>query len=58
LANAFPEDYNFGEYASLVNIAPIPENASDFIEAGVFSFSHFENLFYGCIGGNIHKESE
>jgi len=58
LANAFPKDYEFGEHASSVSIAPIPENASTLIEAGFFSFSHFENLYYGCIGGKTRKESE
>jgi len=47
-----------GEHKSLVSIAPIPENVSTFIEAGFFSFVHFENLFYGCVGNTVRKESE
>ncbi|CAG8667174.1 6338_t:CDS:2, partial [Paraglomus occultum] len=58
LAKVFPEGYDFGEHESLVNIAPIPGNVSALIEAGFFSFGHFENLFYGCIGGMVRKEPE
>jgi len=58
LANAFPKDYEFGKHASSVSIAPIPEIASSLIKTDFFSFSHFENLYYGCIGGKIRKESE
>ena len=58
LAEAFPQGYDFGEHNSLVNIASILRNASTLIEAGFFSFGHFENLFYGCIDGTVRKESE
>ena len=58
LVKAFPQGYDFREHNSLVNIASIPKNASALIEAGFFSFSHFESLFYGCIGGTVRKESE
>jgi hypothetical protein len=57
LTNVFPQEYNFGEYKSIVNIASICENVSALIDAGFFSFSHFENLFYGCIGKTVRKES-
>ena len=58
LMEVFPQDYNFGEHMSKVNIAPIPENVSALIDAGFFSFSHIENLFYGCIGNTVRKESK
>jgi len=58
LAEAFPQDYDFGEHNSLINIALIPKNVSSLIKAGFFSFGHFENLFYGCIGDTVRKESE
>ena len=58
LAKVFPQGYDFREHKSLVSIAPIPENVSTFIEAGFFSFVHFENLFYGCVGNTVRKESE
>jgi len=58
LAKVFPQDYDFGEHKSLVNLAPIPKNVSALIEAGFFSFAHFENIFYGCIGNTVRKESE
>ena len=58
LAKVFPKGYDFGEHKSLINIAPIPGNVSALIEAGFFSFAHFENLFYGCIGNTVRKESE
>jgi hypothetical protein len=57
LAKVFPQDYDFGEHKSLVNIAPIPGNVTVLIEAGFFSFGHFENLFYGCVGNTVRKES-
>ena len=58
LVKAFPQGYDFREHNSLVNIALILRNASTLIEAGFFSFGHFENLFYGCIGGTVRKESK
>jgi hypothetical protein len=39
-------------------VAPIPENVSALIDDGFFSFIHFENLFYGCVGNKVQKESE
>ena len=58
LAEIFPQGYNFGEHKSKVNIASIPENVLTLIEAGFFSFVHFENMFYGCVKNNVRKESE
>jgi len=58
LAEIFPQGYNFGEHKSKVNISSIPENVSTLSEAGFFSFVHFENMFYGCVGNNVRKESE
>ena len=58
LAEVFPQGYDFRENKSSVSIAPIPENVSTFIEAGFFSFVHFEKLFYGCIGNTVRKEPE
>ena len=58
LTNIFPQEYDFGEHKSIINIAPIPGNVSALIDAGFFSFSHFENLFYGCIGETVRKESK
>jgi hypothetical protein len=58
LAEVFPQGYDFREHKTLVSIASIPTNVSTFIEAGFFSFMHFENLFYGCVGNTVRKESE
>ena len=58
LKNVFPQGYDFGEHKSIINIAPIPGNVSALIDAGFFSFSHIENLFYGCIGNTVRKESK
>jgi hypothetical protein len=58
LTNVFPQGYDFREHKSIINIAPIPENVSALIDAEFFSFSHFENLFYGCIGKTVRKESK
>ena len=58
LAKVFPQNYDFREHKSLVNIAPIPRNVSALIKAGFFSFVHFENLFYGCVGNTVRKESK
>jgi hypothetical protein len=58
LAEIFPQGYNFGGHSSLVKIAPIPGNVSTLIEAGLFSFVHFENMFYGCVGNKVRKESK
>jgi hypothetical protein len=56
LTEVFPQDYNFREHMSKVIIAPIPENVSALIDTEFFSFSHFENLFYGCVGNIVRKE--
>ena len=58
LAEIFPKGYDFGDHTSLVKVAPIPGNVSDLIKAGFFSFLHFQNLFYGCVGSTVEKESE
>ena len=58
LTDIFPQGYDFGGHNPLVSIAPIPGNVSALIEAGIFSFRHFENLFYGCIGNTVRKEPE
>lgn len=58
LTEIFPPGYDFGEHSSSVKIYPILENASALIEAGFFSFTHFENLFYGCVGKTVRKEPE
>jgi len=58
LTTIFPTGYDFKGQESSVIIAPIPPNVSTLIEDNIFTFVHFENMFYGCIGDNIHKESE
>jgi len=58
LAEIFPQGYDFRGHSSLVKVAPIPENVSTLIEAGFFSFVHFENMFYGCVGNKVRKEPE
>jgi hypothetical protein len=58
LTEIFPQDYAFGEHSSLLGIASIPKNVPDLIESGFFSFVHFENLFYGCVGRSVEKESK
>ena len=58
LAEVFPQGYDFEEHNSLVNIAPIPENVLTLLETGFFSFAHFENLFYGCVGNTVQEKKE
>ena len=58
LAEIFPQGYDFGEQESLVKVAPIPANVKALIKAGFFSFGHFENMFYGCVGNKTRKGKE